>query len=509
MARREGLRPMTDPAPNRLRLSGIAKSYGGIQAVRGVSLDVCRGEILALCGENGAGKSTLAKIVAGEIAPDAGTIELDGQAVRLSDPATAHRMGIAVIYQELNYVPTLTVAENVLLGRLPRRGLIVDWEAVHRQARMILAPLASHLDPRRPVATLPVAERQVVEIARALSLDARVIVMDEPTAALSQQEVRRLFDLVRRLAQNGVSIIYISHRLDEVFSLADRVAVLRDGTLVNVREVRETNRGEVVQAMVGRSVEELYPRRESTPGKPLLEVRGLTRGHQLVDVSFAVRAGEIVGIFGLIGSGADVLVKALFGAVRANRGEVIVGGRSLGLPTPGRARRAGIALVPGERKEEGLVLGMSVRQNLSLSSLAAISKWGVIRQRAERIRAESMVRELHVRTPGLEVPVGRLSGGNQQKVVLGRWLQARPGVFVLEEPTRGIDVGAKIEVYRLMENLSEGGAAILLVSSELPEILSMSDRILTICDGSLTAEFRRGAVTQEEVLDSAIGRATA
>ncbi len=493
------------PHHPRLRLSGIAKSFGGIQAVRGVSLDVGRGEILALCGENGAGKSTLAKILAGEITPDAGTIDLDGQPVTLLDPASAHQLGIAVIYQELNYVPTLTVAENVLLGRLPRRGPIVDWDAVYREARAILAPLAPHLDPRLPVAALPVAERQIVEIARALSLDTRAIVMDEPTAALNHQEVQRLFALVRRLAASGVAIVYISHRLDEVFSLADRVAVLRDGALAGAWPVGETNRAEIVRAMVGRSVEELYPRRESTPGEPVLEVSGLTRGDRLVDVTFSVRAGEIVGVFGLLGSGADVLVKALFGAVRADRGEVIVGGRSLGLPTPGRARRAGIALVPGERKEEGLILGMSVRENLSLSTLAGISEWGFIRGRQERTRAAEMVRELQVRTPGIEVPVSQLSGGNQQKVVLGRWLQARPRVFVLEEPTRGIDVGAKVEVYRLMENLAEGGAAILLVSSELPEILSMSDRILTIADGRLSAEFRRGAVTQEEVLDSAIG----
>jgi ABC-type sugar transport system ATPase subunit len=497
------------PQDPRLQLSNIAKAFGGIQAVRGVSLDVRRGEILALCGENGAGKSTLAKILAGEIAPDTGTIALDGQPIHLPDPASAHRMGIAVIYQELNYVPTLTVAENVLLGRLPHRGPIVDWDAVNREARAILAPLAPHLDPRLPVAALPVAERQVVEIARALSLDARVIVMDEPTAALSQQEVQRLFALVRRLTSTGVSVIYISHRLDEVFTLADRIAVLRDGALVDVWAVDQTNRAELVRAMVGRSVDELYPRRESTPGEPMLEVRSLTRAGKLDDVSFSVRAGEIVGIFGLLGSGADVLVKALFGAVRADHGEVIVDGRSLGLPTPGRARRAGIALVPGERKEEGLVLGMSVRENLSLSTLAAISEWGFIKPRTERTRAVDMVRALQVRTPGIEAPVGRLSGGNQQKVVLGRWLQARPRVFVLEEPTRGIDVGAKVEVYRLMENLAEGGVAILLVSSELPEILSMSDRILTIADGRLTAEFRRGAVTQEEVLDSAIGGAAA
>ncbi len=489
----------------RLRLTNVAKAFGGIQAVRGVSLDLHAGEILALCGENGAGKSTLAKMLAGEIAPDAGTIALDGQEVVLPDPATAHQMGIAVIYQELNYVPTLTVAENVLLGRLPRRGPFVDWDAVYREAREILAPLAPHLDPRLPLTSLPVAERQVVEIARALSLKARVIVMDEPTAALSEQEVQRLFALVRQLADAGVSIVYISHRLDEVFSLADRVAVLRDGALVADWPVAATSRAEVVRAMVGRRVEELYPRRASIPGEPLLEVRGLSRGDRLMDVSFTVRAGEIVGVFGLLGSGADTLVKALFGAVRADRGEVIVEGRSLGLPTPSRARRAGIALVPGERKEEGLVLDMTVRENLSLSTLGAISEWGFIKRRDERVRAIDMVRALQVRTPGIEVPVGRLSGGNQQKVVLGRWLQARPRVFVLEEPTRGIDVGAKVEVYRLMEELAEEGAAILLVSSELPEILSMSDRILTIADGRLTAEYQRGAVTQEEVLDSAIG----
>ena len=500
---------MAEPASPRLCLENIAKSFGGVRALRGISLEVRRGEILALCGENGAGKSTLAKTLAGEIAPDSGTIELDGVDVRLPDPATAHRLGIAVIYQELNYVPTLTVAENVLLGRLPRRGPVVDWGTVYREARAILAPLAPHLDPRQPLAELPVAERQIVEIARALSLAARVIVMDEPTAALNQQEVRRLFDVVRGLAAGGVSIIYISHRLDEVFALAHRIAVLRDGSLVGVRPVAETSRSQVVRDMVGRSVDELYPRRASTPGAPLLEVRGLTRGSRLVDVGLAVRSGEIVGIFGLLGSGTDVLVKALFGAVRADRGEVVVGGKSLGLPRPGRARRAGIALVPGERKEEGLVLGLSVRENLSLSTLGVISKWGVVRRVAERSRAEAMVRTLQIRTPGLDVPVERLSGGNQQKVVLGRWLQARPRVFVLEEPTRGIDVGAKVEVYRLMENLAEQGAAILLVSSELPEILSMSDRILTLCDGRISGEFRRGAVSQEEVLDSAIGRATA
>jgi ribose transport system ATP-binding protein len=448
-------------------------------------------------------------MLAGELIPDTGTIALDGQDVQLRDPATAHRMGIAVIYQELNYVPTLTVAENVLLGRLPHRGPVVDWDAVNREARAILAPLAPQIDPRRAVASLPVAERQIVEIARALSLDARVIVMDEPTAALSEQEVRRLFALVRQLAESGVTIIYISHRLDEVFSLANRVAVLRDGALVGVWDIGQTSRAEIVRAMVGRRVEELYPRKASNPGDPRLEVAGLTYRDKLIDISFVVRAGEIVGVFGLLGSGTDLLVKTLYGAVRASRGEISVDGLSLGLPTPARARRAGIALVPGERKEEGLVLGMSVRENLSMSTLAAISEWGFIRQRLERTRAAAMVRELRVRTPGIEEPVSRLSGGNQQKVVLGRWLQARPRVFILEEPTRGIDVGAKVEVYRLMENLAEEGAAILLVSSELPEILSMSDRILTISDGRLTAEFRRGAVTQEEVLDRAIGGVTA
>jgi ABC-type sugar transport system ATPase subunit len=500
---------LAEPALPRLRLENIAKSYGGVHALRGVSLDMQPGEILALCGENGAGKSTLAKALAGEIEPDSGTFELDGEEVRLSDPATAHRLGVAVIYQELNYVPTLTVAENVLLGRLPRRGPIVDWSAVYREARAILAPLAPHLDPRQPLAELPVAERQIVEIARALSLEARVIVMDEPTAALNQQEVRRLFNLVRQLAAGGVSIIYISHRLDEVFTLAHRIAVLRDGSLVSVRPVADTARSQVIRDMVGRSIGELYPRRASTPGAPLLEVRGLTRGSRLVDVDLEVRSGEIVGVFGLLGSGTDILVKTLFGAVRADHGEVVVDGKSIGVPRPRQARRAGIALVPGERKEEGLVLGLSVRENLSLSTIGATSDWGIVRSSAERSRAFEMVRTLQIRTPGIEVPVSRLSGGNQQKVVLGRWLQAQPRVFILEEPTRGIDVGAKVEVYRLMEDLAEQGAAILLVSSELPEILSMADRILTLCEGRISGEFRRGEVSQEEVLDSAIGRTPA
>ncbi len=500
---------MSTAPPPRLHVSGLLKAYGGVQALRGISLEVQRGEIMALCGENGAGKSTLAKALAGEVTPDAGTIALDGEVVTLADPATAHRLGIAVIYQELNYVPTLSVAENVLLGRLPRRGGRVDWPATHRQARAILMPLAPDLAKRtrRPVASLPVAERQIVEIARALSLQARVIVMDEPTAALGHQDAARLFQLARQLATDGVSVIYISHRLDEVFALADRIAVLRDGAIVSVRPVAETSRARVVREMVGTDVSEFYPRRESTPGAPLLEVRDLTRGTAIQEISFTVRAGEIVGVFGLLGSGTDMLVKALFGARRADRGEVRVAGQSLGLPTPERARRAGIALVPGERKEEGLVLGLGVRENLSLSTLGALSRRGIVDRRRERERAAASVRALRIRTPGLEAPVGRLSGGNQQKVVLGRWLQARPRVFVLEEPTRGIDVGAKVEVYRLMEELVEGGAAVLLVSSELPEVLSMADRILVLSDGRLVAEYPRGRVTQEEVLDSAIGRA--
>jgi ABC-type sugar transport system ATPase subunit len=500
---------MTDDVAPRLRIAGLAKSYGGVHALRGVSLDVRRGEILALCGENGAGKSTLAKALAGEVAPDAGTIALDGEPVRLTDPATAHRLGIAVISQELNYVPTLSVAENVLLGRLPRRGPRIDWEEAHRRAAAILTPLAPDLArrTRRSLASLPVAERQIVEIARALSLAARVIVMDEPTAALGHQDADRLFGLVRRLAADGVSVIYVSHRLDEVFALADRIAVLRDGAVVAVRPTAETSRAAIVRDMVGTDIADFYPRRASTPGEPLLEVRGLSRGTALRDVDLSVRAGEIVGVFGLLGSGTDTLVKALFGARRADGGEVIVGGRSLGLPTPERARRAGIALVPGERKEEGLVLGLGVRENLSLSTLPALTRRGVVDRRLERRRALESVRALRIRAPGLEAPVGRLSGGNQQKVVLGRWLQARPRVFVLEEPTRGIDVGAKVEVYRLMEELAEGGAAILLVSSELPEVLSMADRLLVLCEGRIVAEYPRGGATQEEVLDRAIGRA--
>jgi ABC-type sugar transport system ATPase subunit len=500
---------MTEPhaAAPRLHLDRISKAYGGVQAVADVSVSVQPGQVLALCGENGAGKSTLAKIIGGEIAPDQGAISLDGALVRLTDPATARKLGVAVIAQELNYVPTLTVAENVLLGGLPRRGPIVDWSLVHARARQALAALAPDLDTRRLISTLPVAERQIVEIARALSVQSRVIVMDEPTAALNHQDTERLFRLVRQLASTGVAFIYISHRLDEVFSLADHIAVLRDGRLVSDNPTAATNRARVIKEMVGRDIQDLYPRRASTIGAPRLVVSNLSRGAALRGADFTVHAGEIVGVFGLLGSGTDTLVKTLFGALRADEGEIAVDGVSIGRPTPTRARRAGIALVPGERKEEGLVLGLGVRENLGLSTLPALKKFGVVDRRLERARAIDAVRSLRIRTPSLEAPVGRLSGGNQQKVVIGRWLQARPRVFLLEEPTRGVDVGAKVEVYRLMERLAEEGAAILLVSSEMPEVLSMSDRILVMCEGRIAAEYPRGAATQEVVLDSAIGRA--
>lgn len=493
---------------SRLRIDTLVKTFGGIRALNGVSLDLGAGEILALCGENGAGKSTLAKALAGEVVPDSGTIALDGEPVRLANPAAAHRLGIAVIAQELTYVPDLSVTENVLLGRLPRRNRRIDWEAAHLQASEIISPLAPDLARRvrHPLSTLPVAERQIVEIARALSLDARVIVLDEPTAALGREDAERLFALARDLAHRGVGLIYISHRLDEVFALADRVAVLRDGLVVSVRAIAETSRGNVVRDMVGSDIAEFSRNRGGDVGEPVLQVRDLGSGTAIDGVSLTVRAGEIVGVFGLLGSGSDVLVKSLFGARRADRGEVIVGGRSLGVPTPERARRAGIALVPGERKEAGLVLALDVRENLSLSTLPQLSRFGVINRRRERMAATASVRALRIRTPSLDVPVSRLSGGNQQKVVLGRWLKARPRVFVLEEPTRGIDVGAKVEVYRLMEELVAEGAAILLVSSELPEIMAMSDRILVLCRGRVAAEYPRDEATQEEVLDRAIER---
>ncbi len=490
-----------------LRLDGIVKSFPGVRALRSVSFDVRAGEVHALLGENGAGKSTLIKTMSGVHEPDEGRIEVDGHAATLSGPHDATARGIATIYQELLLFPELSVAENVFAGHAPRRrwgGL--DWTAMRTRARDLLHALDIHdLDVDQVVGTLSVGNRQRVEILRALSQDARVLIMDEPTAALTEHDVERLFDIVRKLRARGVGIVYISHRMEEIFLLADRVTVLRDGEYVGTRDVAETDAGELIQMMVGRRIDSLFPKIEVPLGKPVLQVRDLVRAPQTRGISLTVRAGEIVGLAGLVGSGRSELAQVIFGITPAESGEVLVGDERVHVASPGQAKRLGIAYVPEDRGTQGLVRPMTVRENASLAVLSDIAASGFIDGAAERTLADAVVRRFDIRTSGIEQVAGKLSGGNQQKIVLGKWLATKPRVLILDEPTRGIDVGAKAEIHRIMGELAGQGLAILMISSELPEVLGMSDRILVVREGRIAAEFSRAEATQERVAGAMMG----
>lgn len=484
-----------------LALDGIGKSFPGVRALHGVSFDVMRGEVHALLGENGAGKSTLIKIMSGVHPPDAGTIRLDGRVARFAAPSEARRAGIATIYQELLLFPELTVAENIFIGHAPRgRFGGLDWKRMRVETRRLLEGLDIHdLDPGQVVGTLSVGNRQRVEILRALSQDARVLIMDEPTAALTEHDVRRLFGIVRRLRERGVSVVYISHRLEEIFALADRVTVLRDGELVGTRPVRDTDHDGLVQMMVGRRIESLFPKQDVPVGAPVLEVTNLVRPPVTRAVSLTVRAGEIVGLAGLVGSGRSELAQAIFGATPATSGEIRLAGRVVRPQSPAEGSRLGIAYVPEDRATQGLVRPMTVRENASMAILDRLSRAGFIDRAGEERLADDTVRRFGVRTAGTEQVANKLSGGNQQKIVLGKWLATNPKVLILDEPTRGIDVGAKAEIHRLMSELAGKGLAILMISSELPEVLGMSDRVLVMREGRIVAEFARADATQERV----------
>jgi rhamnose transport system ATP-binding protein len=488
------------PAAPLLAVAGIEKSFPGVRALSGVSFEVAPGEVHALLGENGAGKSTLIKIMSGVYQPDAGTIHVDGRPLRLDSPDDARRAGIATIYQELLLFRDLTVAENVFMGHAPRRRGQLDWKAMTAKTEALLASLEiADLAPSRTAGSLSVGNRQRVEILRALSHDPRLLIMDEPTAALTEYDVTRLFDIVRRLKSRGVGIIYISHRMDEIFQLADRVTVLRDGAQVGTRLVAETSSAELVQMMVGRQIESLFPKVAAPVGAPVLEVRDLVRRPMTRRISLTVRAGEILGLAGLVGSGRSELAQTIFGVTPAESGQILVSGEPVQIRSPGRARALGIAYVPEDRATQGLVRPMNVRENFSLASLAQVSRFGFIDSAAETRLAETGVTRFRVRTGSLDQVVGRLSGGNQQKIVLGKWLANRPKLLILDEPTRGIDVGAKAEIHRLMCELAAQGLAILMISSELPEVLGMSDRVLVMREGRLVAEFSRAEATPEAV----------
>ena len=485
----------------RLVMQDVSKAFAGVRALRNVTVEGRSGEVLALMGENGAGKSTLLKILAGAYVPDQGTVAIDGETVSFRSPRDAHLAGVRVIYQEPEIIPHVSVAENVYVGELPRRGRYFDRRRLLAKLRDDLERygFSQALEPAALGSQLSPAQRQLVEIMRALIADVRIIAFDEPTSSLSDVEVDSLFRLIRRLRDDGITVLYVSHRLPEIFRIADRVTVLRDGAVVGTRITTETDDDELVAMMVGRDLTDMFVRQSHDAGEVVLSVRHLT-SDDVADISFDVRAGEVVGIAGLVGAGRSELAHAIVGNEPVRSGSVQVGGRTVRIRSPRDAVRAGIGFAPEERKAQALLMHRSVRDNISLAVLGRISVAHVVRRGEERRIADRFVKRLAVRTPSLEHLVANLSGGNQQKVVLARWLARRPQVLILDEPTRGVDVGAKAEIYHVINELAGEGIAIVVISSELPEILALADRVLVMQAGRITGELARSEATEERIL---------
>ncbi|MFJ4922880.1 sugar ABC transporter ATP-binding protein [Streptomyces sp. NPDC088725] len=500
---------MNEPAPGPapvLALKGVSKSFGAVRALQGVSLQLFPGEAHALAGENGAGKSTLIKTLAGVHQPNTGEVVLDGRPVVFHGPADARDAGIAVIYQEPTLFPDLSIAENIFMGRQPRRSLgRIDRAAVRDTTAALMKRLGVELDPGRPARGLSIADQQIVEIAKALSFDARVLIMDEPTAALTGSETARLFAVVRTLRREGAAVLFISHRIEEMFQLCQRVTVLRDGRLISSEPLDGLTQDDLVRSMVGRELGELYPKQRTDVGQTALSVRRLTREGVFRDITFDVKRGEIVALAGLVGAGRSEVAQAVFGVDRADAGEVEVDGRRLPAGSPTAAMDAGLALVPEDRRQRGLVMEMSIERNIGLTGLSRLGKGGMVRRALERGRAADWAVRLQLKYNRLADPVGVLSGGNQQKVVLAKWLATDPSVLIVDEPTRGIDVGTKAEVHRLLSALAADGLAVLMISSDLPEVLGMADRVLVMHEGRLTAEIPRAEATEETVMAAASG----
>ena len=491
-----------------LQMRGIAKSFPGAQALAGVDFAVRRGEIHALVGENGAGKSTLMKILAGVVAKDDGEIVFDGREINPRNAAEAQASGVSLVHQELSLAPNLTVAENIFVRREPRRlgplGL-VNWRELNARAKKLLDQFELEIAPDAPVKNLSLAKRQIVEIAKALSVEAKLLILDEPTSSLETHEVELLFKLLRRLAARGLGLVYITHRMDEIFRIADRVTVLRDGRLVGTRERDETDADEIIRMMVGRELEKLYPAKADRAGDVVFELRGLTARGKFKDVNLTARRGELLGLAGLIGSGRTEAMMAAIGHATLDGGEVLIDGKAVRIDSPRDALRLGVVYSPEDRKYQGLFLSQSVQANIIAASLNECSGAGLMRGSVERSLSAGFIRDLAIKTPDLERAVGALSGGNQQKVLLAKWLATRPRVLIVDEPTRGVDVGSKSEIWRLLRRFTDQGGAVIMISSELPEILGMSDRIVVFHEGRVAGELSGGDATEEKIMRLATG----
>lgn len=495
-----GRAAMTPPL---LRMRGIQKAFGPVKVLEGVDFELRAGEVHALMGENGAGKSTLMKVLTGVHKADAGTIEVDGETVSIGSTSDAEKHGIAIIHQELNLIPHLSVTENLFLGRELNTFGLLHRRAMRQRAREWLARVGMQsIDPDVSVARLSIGQQQMVEIAKALGQSARVLIMDEPTAALSERETATLFALIRELRSGGTGIVYVSHRMEEIFVLCDRISVLRDGHFVGSRPVPGLSLDEIVQMMVGRSLEARFPAREVTPGAVLLSVEKLgdSRVH---DISFDLRAGEVLGVAGLMGAGRTELARLLFGLDKPSEGRVLLDGQPIRTRTPSQAIDAGLGFVTEDRKAQGLVLDLSLRENISLARIPA--RGGIVDRSAEKKQTRGLMEQLKIRARDMELPARALSGGNQQKVVLAKWLALKPRLLILDEPTRGVDVGGKAEIYQIINQLVQNGVAILMISSELPEVLAMSDRILVMHEGRVSALLDAASATQETVMLAATG----
>ncbi|MDP2790691.1 MAG: sugar ABC transporter ATP-binding protein, partial [Rectinemataceae bacterium] len=483
-----------------LSIKDVSKSFPGVRALDKVSIDVRRGMVHGVVGENGAGKSTLMKILSGVYQKDSGTVVFDGKTIEHTTPQESMQRGLAIIYQELNLVNTMSVGENVFLGRFKE---MKGMRGTHARARELLASIGSKVSTTTLVSDLSVSEKQMVEIAKALSFKSRLIIMDEPSSSLTGEEMCELVKIIHQLKEQGISIIYISHKLDEIFEFCDIVSVMRDGHVIDTKPVVEFTRNDLITMMIGRTIENEYPERPRSVGDTLMEVRSINT-HKLHDISFTLKKGEILGLVGLVGAGRTEIVRALFGADKVRGHRVLIEGRQVAIRNPRDAKNAGFGFIPEDRKLQGLVLPFSVESNISMASISNFSKFGFIRKSLEKGIGARQVKALAIKTPSTRVAVGNLSGGNQQKCIVGRWLEISPSIFIMDEPTKGIDVGAKYEIYTLMKDIAQRGGAIILISSELPEVLNMSNRVLTIFEGRITGEFNPQSTQADTIMGAAL-----